>query len=86
MTMEDTTKIALAAAVAGGYLLGRAKKGRLAFTVATYLAGRRFGLEPGQLLKEGASRLKEMPQFEELAEQLRGEALDAGKQALAVAA
>ncbi|MFE5766476.1 histone protein, partial [Streptomyces sp. NPDC056492] len=84
--MEDTTKIALAAAVAGGYILGRTKKGRLAFSIATYLAGRRFGLEPGQLLKEGASRLKEMPQFADLTEQLRGEALDAGRQALATAA
>lgn len=35
--MQDTTKYALAAAVAGGYVLGRTKKGRLALTVATYI-------------------------------------------------
>ncbi|MEV4946821.1 histone protein, partial [Streptomyces sp. NPDC053755] len=84
--MQDMNKIALAAAVAGGYLLGRTKKGRLAFTAATYLAGRRFGLEPGQLMKEGLSRVKEMPQFADLGDQLRGEALEAGKKAVTAAA
>ncbi|MFD9513827.1 histone protein, partial [Streptomyces mirabilis] len=40
--MADVPKIALAAAVLGGYVLGRTKKGRVAFGAATYLAGRRF--------------------------------------------
>jgi hypothetical protein len=84
--MQDTTKIALAAAVAGGYVLGRTKKGRLAFTAATYLAGRRFGLEPGQLMAQGLTKLKETPQFAEISDQLRGEALEAGKKALGAAA
>jgi hypothetical protein len=81
--MNDTTKIALAAAVAGGYVLGRAKKGRLAFAMATYIAGRRFGLDPQQLAIEGLRRLKDVPQVAELNEQVRGELLDAGRQALA---
>lgn len=55
--MEDQTKVTLAAAVVGGYVLGRTKKGRLAITIATYLAGRRFGLEPRQLAAEGMRRL-----------------------------
>lgn len=55
--MDDQTKVALAAAIAGGYLLGRTKKGKLALSVATYLAGRRFGLEPRQLATEGMRRL-----------------------------
>nr|BBJ50134.1 hypothetical protein SAVMC3_27630 [Streptomyces avermitilis] len=70
--MDDTAKVTLAAAVVGGYVLGRTKKGRMALSIATYLAGRRFGLEPRQLATEGMRRLGEMPQFAQLQEQLRG--------------
>lgn len=70
--MDDTAKATLAAAVVGGYVLGRTKKGRLALTIATYLAGRRFGLEPRQLAAEGMRRLGEMPQFAGLQDQLKG--------------
>jgi len=84
--MKVTTKIALAAAVAGGYLLGRMKKGRLAFAVATYVAGRRFGLDPQQLATEGLKRLSEVPAVAELQEQVRGELMNAGLQALAAPA
>ena len=84
--MKVTTKIALAAAVAGGYLLGRMKKGRLAFAVATYVAGRRFGLDPQQLATEGLKRLSEVPAVAELQEQLRGELMNAGHEALAAPA
>ncbi|MFE5143739.1 histone protein [Streptomyces fagopyri] len=84
--MDEKEKVVLAAAVVGGYVLGRTKKGRLALSVATYLAGRRFGLEPRQLAAEGMRRLGEIPQFAELQEQLRGEALEAGRKAVAAAA
>ncbi|MFD3450753.1 histone protein [Streptomyces sp. NPDC058691] len=84
--MADVPKIALAAAVVGGYVLGRTKKGRVAFAMATYLAGRRVGLEPQQLLIEGVKRLRELPQFADLNEQLRGEVLDAGRKAMGVVA
>ncbi|MGW1093405.1 hypothetical protein ACWD4L_46395, partial [Streptomyces sp. NPDC002596] len=84
--MDDTAKVTLAAAVVGGYVLGRTKKGRLALTIATYLAGRRFGLEPRQLAAEGMRRLGEIPQFAELQEQLKGEVFDAGRKAVAAAA
>lgn len=84
--MADVPKAPLAAAVLGGYLLGRTKKGRVAFAMATYLAGRRFGLEPQQLLTEGVKRLRELPQFADLNEQLRGEVLDAGRKAMTAVA
>ncbi|WP_328444885.1 hypothetical protein OG780_04450 [Streptomyces sp. NBC_00386] len=84
--MNVTTKIALAAAVAGGYLLGRMKKGRLTFAVATYLAGRRFGLDPQQLATEGLKRLSEVPAVAELQERVRGELTNAGHEALAAPA
>ncbi len=84
--MADVPKIALAAAVLGGYALGRTKKGRVAFAMATYMAGRRFGLEPQQLLTEGVKRLRELPQFADLNEQLRGEVLEAGRKAVSTVA
>nr|WTB29333.1 histone protein [Streptomyces sp. NBC_00830] len=84
--MDDTAKVTLAAAVVGGYVLGRTKKGRLALTIATYLAGRRFGLEPRQLAAEGMRRLGEMPQFAGLQDQLKGEVLDAGRKAVTAVA
>ncbi|MFE7046140.1 histone protein [Streptomyces atratus] len=84
--MDDTAKVTLAAAVVGGYVLGRTKKGRLALTIATYLAGRRFGLEPRQLAAEGMRKLGEIPQFAELQEQLKGEVFDAGRKAVAAVA
>lgn len=84
--MADVPKAALAAAVLGGYVLGRTKKGRVAFAMATYLAGRRIGLEPQQMLAEGIKRLRELPQFEDLNEQLRGEVLDAGRRAVSAVA
>ncbi|MBP0450658.1 hypothetical protein J5Y04_14045 [Kitasatospora sp. RG8] len=80
--MNITTKVALGVAVAGGYVLGRAKKGRLAFAVATYIAGRRFGLDPRQLATEGLRKLGEVPQVAELSEQVKGEFLETGKKAL----
>lgn len=84
--MDDQAKLTLAAALMGGYVLGRTKKGRLALTVATYLAGRRFGLEPRQLVAEGMRRLGEVPQVAELQEQLRGEVLEAASKAVTAAA
>ncbi|WP_326752538.1 histone protein [Streptomyces hirsutus] len=84
--MEDQSKAALGAAVIGGYLLGRTGKGRLAITVATYLAGRRFGLEPRQLAAEGMRRLGEVPQFAQLQDQIRGEVLEAGRKAMTATA
>ncbi|MEU0085230.1 histone protein [Streptomyces sp. NPDC006274] len=84
--MKDTTKVALGAAVAGGYVLGRAKKGRLAFAVATYLTGRRLGLDPQELVAGGLQKLKDAPQFAELGDQVRGELMEAGRQALTASA
>ncbi|MGW7548735.1 hypothetical protein ACWGKQ_47595 [Streptomyces sp. NPDC054770] len=84
--MNDTTKAGLAAAVAAGYVLGRTKKARVAFAMATCLAGRRFGLDPQQLLTTGLRKIGDVPGVAELNEQVRGELLGAGRQALAAAA
>ncbi|MFE4055995.1 histone protein [Streptomyces sp. NPDC059096] len=80
--MDERTKVTLAAAVAAGYVLGRTRKGRLALTAVTYLAGRRFGLEPRQLVAEGVRRLGQVPQVADFQEQLRTEGLEAARHAL----
>ncbi|MEU6162209.1 hypothetical protein [Streptomyces sp. NPDC047130] len=84
--MNQNCKAAMAAAVAGGYLLGRTKKAKLALAVGTYIAGRRFSLSPGRLAAEGLGRLKETPQFQDLTDQVRHELLNAGRTAVTAAA
>ncbi|MGW7571206.1 hypothetical protein ACWGJV_33680 [Streptomyces tendae] len=83
--MNDS-RTTMAAAVAGGYLLGRTKKAKLAFAVGSYLVGRRVGLSPGQVLGQGLGSLQRAPQFRELSEQVRGELLTAGRAAVTAAA
>ncbi|MER6166237.1 hypothetical protein [Streptomyces violaceorubidus] len=83
--MNDS-RTTMAAAVAGGYLLGRTKKAKLAFAVGSYLVGRRVGLSPGQVLGQGLGSLQRAPQFKELSEQVRGELLTAGRAAVTAAA
>lgn len=82
MRMSESTKTALAASVAVGYLLGRSRKAKLAMTVATYLASRRLQAKPQELLAAGAGKLGESPQLAQLVEQLRGEVLNVGRDAL----
>jgi hypothetical protein len=84
--MNENCKAALAAAVAGGYLLGRTKKAKLALAVGTYLAGRRFSMSPSQLAAQGLGKLRETPQFQDLTDQVRHEVLNAGRSAVTAAA
>lgn len=83
--MSDS-KATMAAAVAGGYLLGRTKKAKLAFVVGSYLMGRRIGLSPGQVLSQGLAGIQRTPQLQELTDQVRGELLTAGRTAVTAAA
>ncbi|CAL9662705.1 hypothetical protein [Streptomyces sp. enrichment culture] len=83
--MNDN-RAAMAAAVAGGYLLGRTKKAKLAFAVGSYLVGRRAGLSPGRILGQGLGGLQRTPQVQELTDQVRGELLTAGRAAVTAAA
>ncbi|WP_345605632.1 hypothetical protein [Pseudonocardia adelaidensis] len=75
----------MALGVAGGYLLGRTKKMKLALMLAGMAAGRQAG-GPGELLKTGSKLLGSTPELAQLTDQVRGRLLDAGKTAaLAVA-
>ncbi|MFI7276502.1 hypothetical protein [Streptomyces sp. NPDC049879] len=77
----DSHKAAVAAGIAGGYLLGRRHKAKLALVVATYVAGRRFRLSPTGLAAAGLRKIQDNPQFAEATERLRGQVLDAGRTA-----
>ncbi|HSA48800.1 MAG TPA: histone protein, partial [Yinghuangia sp.] len=81
--MKD--KALLAAAMAGGYVLGRTKKGRFALGVGSYMLTRRHNVDPKQLAVEGARRLGAAPQVSRLTGQVRGELAQAGKTALSAA-
>lgn len=83
--MGDSTKAALAASVAAGYMLGRGRRMKLALAVATYLASGRIRAKPQELLAAGAGRLGESPQLSQLTEQVRTELLTVGRQALKAA-
>jgi hypothetical protein len=76
----------VALGVAGGYFLGRTKKMKLALMLGGMAAGRQAG-GPGELLAQGSKLLSASPELSNLAEQVRGRLLEAGKgAALAVAA
>jgi hypothetical protein len=83
--MSDSTKAALVASIAAGYLLGRGRKTKLALAVATYLASGKLRAQPQQLLSAGAEKLGESPQLSQLSEQVRSELLTVGRQALKAA-
>jgi hypothetical protein len=76
----------VALGVAGGYLLGRTKKMKLALMLGGMAAGRRAG-GPGELLSRGTKLLETSPELSRLVGDVRGRLLEAGKgAALAVAA
>lgn len=84
--MHHSNKSTLLAGIVAGYVLGRLRKAKLAFAVATYVAGRRFGLHPRTMAAEGVRRLRQSPQVTQLSEQVRGELLSAGRTAVSTAA
>ncbi|WP_055598705.1 hypothetical protein [Streptomyces aureus] len=78
MTAKSATT---AAALVGGYLLGRTKKARLAIGVGMFLAGRRLDLDPRRIGK----LLAASPVTGALSEQVRRELFEATKSAAAQA-
>lgn len=78
MPMKNTTT---AAALVGGYLLGRTKKAKMAIGVGMFLAGRRLDLDPRRLGK----LLAASPVTGALSEQIRRELFEATKSAAAQA-
>jgi hypothetical protein len=75
--MTEPKKVGLAAAVAGGYVLGRNKKGRLALTAAALLLGR--ALNPGEQVAEGIRKLGGAAGAKGLDDTVRGDIARAGR-------
>ncbi|MFI7094027.1 hypothetical protein [Streptomyces lydicus] len=73
--MMNNAKIGVA--LAGGYLLGRTKKAKLAIGLGMYLAGKKLNLDPKQLGKLVANS----PVLGPLNDQVRRELVDATKSA-----
>jgi len=67
----------IAAAVAGGYLLGRTKKLKMAITVGSMLAGQRISTNPRELLRQGAQLIESNPELAKLSEQVRSQLIQA---------
>lgn len=78
--MDTNTKAQLTACVAAGYVIGRTKKGKVALSVVSLIAGR--SLDPVTLVGQGLRKLAETPQFAGIREQVRGGLVGAGKTAL----
>ena len=76
--MKCGARVALG--VAGGYLLGRTKKMKLALMLGGMAAGKKAG-GPGQLLAQGTKLLGQSPELTRLTDEIRGRLLDAGKAA-----
>src|SRR3954468_3254125 len=76
----------LGAGVAGGYLLGRTKKLKLAIGLGAWLMGKRLQMAPSQLAMQGLGQLRQSPEFAEITDRLRNEVGGAGRKALARAA
>jgi hypothetical protein len=75
--MNPSTKVGVA--VAGGYLLGRTKRARLAIALGSYLLG--VKLDPKALGKEALQQLSQRPEFAKLTGDMRGEMLNVGRAA-----
>src|SRR4051795_8485172 len=76
----------LGAGVAGGYLLGRTKKLKLAIGLGAWLMGKRLQMSPGQLAMQGLGQLRQSPEFADITDRLRNEVGGAGRKALSAAA
>ncbi|OAR22762.1 hypothetical protein A8W25_24605 [Streptomyces sp. ERV7] len=74
-------RLAIGLAVGAGYVLGRTKKAKLAFGIATMVLGKRLTLSPGALAEFAAGQLEHNPQFKEIGDQLREDLRGVGKAA-----
>lgn len=66
-------------AVAGGYVLGRTKKMKLAIMLAGMASGNKIARDPAQLLQQGTRLVQSNPRLSALSDQVRDRLVDAGK-------
>jgi hypothetical protein len=73
----------LAAAVIGGYVLGRTKKGGAALGLASWLSGNRAGPQPMALARKGLIQVAQSEQVAQIMQRIRGPLMDAAQKAVA---
>lgn len=76
----------LAAAVVGGYLLGRTKKMKFAIMLGSALAGKKISTNPADLLAQASKLIAASPELQRVDQAVRGRLLEAGKEAAMAAA
>jgi hypothetical protein len=72
--MSDAVKIG--SALAGGYLLGRTKKAKMAIGLAMWLAGKG---RPRDWVRQGVITLAQTPEVQSLVKQARGPLVDSAR-------
>jgi len=75
-------KASVAAAVIGGYVLGRTKKGGAALSLASWLSGNQAGPQAMAMARKGLSTVAKSEQVAEIMQHIRGPLLDAAQKAV----
>jgi hypothetical protein len=74
-------KAKLAAAVIGGYVLGRTKKGGAALTLASWLSGNQAGPQAMSMARKGLTQVARSEQAAQIMKQVRGPLMEAAQKA-----
>jgi hypothetical protein len=76
-----SAKTKLAAAVIGGYVLGRTKKGGAALALASWLSGNQAGPQAMSLARKGLTQVAQSEQAAQIMKQVRGPLMEAAQKA-----
>ena len=76
-----STKTKLAAAVIGGYVLGRTKKGGAALTLASWLSGNQASPQAMSMARKGLTQVAQSEQAAQIMKQVRGPLMEAAQKA-----
>ena len=76
-----STSAKLAAAVIGGYVLGRTKKGGAALALASWLSGNQAGPQAMSLARKGLTQVAQSEQAAQIIKQVRGPLMEAAQKA-----
>ena len=76
-----STNAKLAAAVIGGYVLGRTKKGGAALTLASWLSGNQAGPQAMSMARKGLTQVAQSEQAAQIMKQVRGPLMEAAQKA-----
>src|SRR5829696_2975436 len=76
-----STSAKLAAAVIGGYVLGRTKKGGAALALASWLGGNQAGPQAMSMARKGLTQVAQSEQVAQIMKQVRGPLMEAAQKA-----